>query len=67
MKKLSLVCITVGLVAVWGCKGGDSSYKVEKDDPTSVENASKVEPIPMRSDGTPLSEVNGQPEPPKKN
>lgn len=66
MRRSLIPFIALVALGLCGCQG-KTEYKVDKDDPSSVANASKVEPVPMRSDGTPLSEVNGQPEPPKKN
>ena len=64
MKYLVIVGIVSLGIACGGCQG-KQEYTVDKNDPGSVENASKVEPVPMRSDGTPLN-PNGQPVPPAK-
>ena len=66
MRRILIPFAALVALGLMGCQG-KTEYKVDKNDPSSVENASKVEPVPMRSDGTPLSEVNGQAEPPKKN
>ena len=65
MKRVALLLLIASAFALSGCKGSDAGYKVDQNDPSSVANASKTEPVPMNSDGTPV-QPGVQPTPPAK-
>lgn len=65
MRKV-LMLLALGTLLLVGCQPKKEEWKVDPNDPTSVENSSKNEPVPMRSDGVPLEQGGGAPEPPAK-
>ena len=56
MRSIYLGLIALVALATIGCQGGKEEYKVDANDPSSVENASKSEPVVMSQDGTPVGQ-----------
>ncbi len=54
MKNIALLLI-ITIVACSGCNN-NKGYTVDKNDPASVENASKSPPITLNGDGSPVVE-----------